>query len=217
MKNKKLIIIILSCLSLILMITGLRMAATYGDTFKTGDNSLLFILTIGCILLSILLFGTIFGIFLFSLSKSAYPTKPAQLDERQVLVTGKGAEYGLLTVAIAALSLWIWDIFELPQFAEPSAALILAALLGFLVYGVYRIWHGAYFVVNGNPKFITALLIVYAAISLSNGLTDLLDGKLVKDGLLTHHCAVFAAGIMCLFWLATIGLKAIKDRKDEDA
>lgn len=218
MKNKKLITIILSCLSLILMITGLWLAATYGDTFKTGANSLLLVLTVTCIVLSILLIGAIFGIFLFSLSKSAYPVKPAQLDERQVLVTGKGAEYGLVTVTIAALGVYLWEaVFELPPFAEPSAVAVLIALLGFLVYGVYRIWHGAYFVVNGNPKFITALLVVYTVIALIAGISDLLEGKLIENGVLTSDCIMFAGSIMCLFWLATIGLKALKDRKDEDA
>jgi len=218
MKNKKHITIILSCLSLILMITGLWLAATYGDTFKTEENSLLLVLTVTCIVLSTLLIGTIFGIFLFSLSKSAYPVKPALLDERQVLVNGKGAEYGLVTVAIAALGVYLWEpVFELPPFAEPSAVAVLIALLGVLVYGVYRIWHGAYFVVNGNPKYITALLVVYTVISLIAGISDLLEGKLIENGVLTSDCIMLAAAIMCLSWLATIGLRALKDRKDEEA
>ena len=218
MKNKKLITIILSCLSLILMITGIWLAATYGDTFKTEENTPLFVLTIGCILLSIVLIGGIFAIFLVSLSKSAYPAKTALLDERQILVNGKGAEYGLLAVAIATLFVYFWEAaFELPPFAEPSAVAVLLALLGCLVYGVYRIWHGAYFAVNGNPKYITVLLVVYTVISLIAGISDLLEGELIENGVLTSDCIMLAGGIMCLFWLATIGLKAIKDRKDEDA
>lgn len=217
MRKRTLSSIILFCISILLLITGLWLAFTYGDTFKAESNSPLFIATITCIVLSVLLIGVIFGIFLFSLSKSAYPTKPAQFDERQVLISGKGAEYGLTTIAFAAVAMALWDAAGLPQFAQPSVLLILATILGILVYGVYRIWHGAYFVVNGNKKFITALLGVYTVISLFAGISDLLDGKIIENGLMTHHCLMLTASIMGLFWLTTIGLKALKDRKDEDA
>ncbi|MBR2407890.1 MAG: hypothetical protein IKB07_02935 [Lachnospiraceae bacterium] len=217
MKKRKITALVLLCISILLLIAGLLLAFIYGDTFKTESNSPLLIVTITCIILAILLIGAVFGIFLVSLSKSAYPTKPAQFDERQILISGKGAEYGLVTVALIALVMLFWDVAELPQFAEPGALLILATLLGFLVYSVYRVWHGAYFVINGNPKYITSLFGVYTAITLLIGISDLLDGKLIENGLLTHHCLMLSSGIVFLFVLATMGLKALKDRKDEDA
>ena len=217
MKKKTLVALTLFITSVLLFATGIFLAITYGDTFKTEEYSLTLILTIVSFVLAVILLGVIFVIFLISLSKAAYPEKKASLDERQILINGKGAEYGLTAIAFFAFAMWILEAFELPQFAQPNALLVLAVLLGFLVYGVYRIWHGAYFAVNGNSKAITALLGVYTVISLVGGINDIIDGKLVEDGLLTTQCGVTAAGIMCLSFLVTIGLKALKDRKDEDA
>lgn len=216
MKKKSIIALTLFLISVLLFGIGFFLIFTYGDTFKNESISVMLVLTVTCFILAILLLGCIFGMFLFSLAKTAYPEKKALLDERQILITGKGAEHGLTAVALAALTMGIWEAFELPQFAQQSTLLILGVLLGFLVYGVYRIWHGAYFALNGNQKASTKLLGIYTILSLALTVSDLTDGKFTEDGLLTPSCGVPAAFLMGLSWLITIGLKTMKDRKEEE-
>lgn len=218
MKKKTKVILTLLCISAVLMAVGICLALSYGDTFKTDSNSLLFYLTVGCIILSAVLFsGTISIAILFPLSKTKIdPSAPVKRDERQTLYSGKAAECSLTTMTFAAFLMLILDAIGVPQFAEPNVLLFLNVLLGVLVYGVYRIWNDAYFVMNQNKKTSIFLFAFMIVICLRNGISDLLKGEAIADGLLTEQSLILATGIMSVIVLATMGIKALKDRKEEE-
>jgi len=218
MKKSTIAIITSLCISAILMIIGIALALNYGDSFKNNSNTPIFIVTVGCFILSAGLCGATIGIALvLPHFKKLNPSVPAQLDERQSLITGKGAEYALTAIFFVAVAMSIWEAINLPQFAQPSVLLLLTTLLGFLVYSVYRVWNGAYFAINKDKKSSTSLFTILIVIALLAGLSDLLKGRIIADGLLTHHCLPLAGGIYGLILLATIGIKNHVDRKDDEA
>lgn len=217
MKKRPIATLTLFSISIILLATGLGLAVAFEDSFHLDNPSALMFISLACIGVAILVFGVAFAFLIFPLARAKEQPGPVQLDERQTMYSGKGAEYGLSATAFAALGMYLWESAGLPQFAQPSALLILTALLGIFVYIAYRIWNDAYFAVNRNRKSSVTLTAILGFVLLLGGISDLLNGRVIVNGLLTKDCFALAFGVTDLLLLAVIGLKALKDRKDEDA
>ena len=137
-------------------------------------------------------------------------------DERQELLRGRGAKYGLYTMFFVNMSMFLSEAAGVSLPMSASLALFLSTILGGGVYSVYCVWKDAYFALNQKANFLIVFLMITAVINLIIGIGAFWDGVAIQNNQLTFRSMNLFGGIMLLVICGALILKKVcKDREEE--
>lgn len=108
---------------------------------------------------------------------------PAEYDERQEAVRGRGFKYGYVALAAFLAVYILLDALEV-YWCHTGAGLLLGIFISLTVFVVYCIYKDAYFTVSDRPGFYVILFAVLSAVNLGCGLVVPGLKGLEKDPLL---------------------------------
>ena len=137
-------------------------------------------------------------------------------DERQELLRGRGAKYGLYTMFFMNLALFLSEVAGVPLPMSTGLALFLSAIVGGGVYAVYCVLKDAYFALNQKANIFIFFFMITAVINLIIGGGAFLDGVAIQNNQLTLRSMNLFCGIMMLLICGALILKKLfKDREEE--
>ncbi|MEE1075928.1 MAG: hypothetical protein UHY68_01525 [Acutalibacteraceae bacterium] len=164
----------------------------------------------------VLIFITAFTILALAFIVSKLSKNQQQkFDERQQIVRGKAFTYAFEAMLIySALYLSCSQLFEI-EFLTTSVALMINIFIGLVVYGIYSIWNEAFFSLNEPPKKHTIILILAFVLNAYNAVAEIIDGKIIENGMLTLNSVTLLCAISFTIILVTMLLKIIINKKAE--
>lgn len=127
-----------------------------------------------------------------------------EYDERQQLARGNGFKYAYVTSIIYNGIFCLLTVSGISVPVEQSVLIMIGILVTALVYAVYCIQHDAYVSLNENAN---RLMIVFTALGGFNtfiGITHLIHGTMVEDGVLTFHGINLFCGISLLVMVVVL-------------
>ncbi len=137
-------------------------------------------------------------------------------DERQELLRGRGAKYGLISMLFLNVALYLLESMGVQLPMSAGIAVILSVFVGGGVYAVYCIWMDAYFALNQRAGAFAGFLFIIGVINLVIGITALSDGRIFQNNQLTDRSLNLFCGIMMIILCGSMLLKKVcKDREEE--
>jgi len=137
-------------------------------------------------------------------------------DERQELLRGRGAKYGILSMMFLNVALYLLESVGVQLPMSAGMAAILSIFVGGGVYAVYCIWMDAYFALNQRAGAFAGFLFIVGVINLIIGITALSDGGIIQNNQLTDRSLNLFCGIMMVIICGSMILKKVcRDREEE--
>ncbi len=121
-----------------------------------------------------------------------------EYDERQKATRGVGFMYAFYVLASWLVIMIALDIAGVKVPVSNTIIYFTGIVVSGLVLAWYCIMHDAYWGMNNNVAFYTRLIIAVGAINLISGITDMVRGNMVVDGVLQNGFINFEAGILIL-------------------
>lgn len=137
-------------------------------------------------------------------------------DERQELLRGRGAKYGLISMLFLNVALYLLESMGVQLPMTAGIAVILSVFVGGGVYAVYCIRMDAYFALNQKAGAFAGFLFIAGVINLVIGITAALDGRIIQNNQLTDRSLNLFCGIMMIILCGSMFLKKVcRDREEE--
>lgn len=163
-----------------------------------------------CGIAAVAIVGFIIG---FALKKKQ--RAPAEYDERQEAVRGKGFKYGYVALVAYLAVYGLLDALGI-YWCHTGAGLFFGFLISVTVFLVYCIYKDAYFTVSDKPGFYVILLAVLAAANLVCGFVVPGLKGLEKDPLLGIEDINFmVAGFIFIIFINVLVKLRMDKRADE--
>lgn len=137
-------------------------------------------------------------------------------DERQELIRGRGATYGLITIIFLNLILFFMEGMKVEIPMSAGTVGIISILIGVAVDAIYCIWKEAYVSLKQNAKTAAGFLLVIAAISLVRGIDALKAGAFFQNNQITSHGLNLLCGIELLVIGGALILKTVCKGREEE-
>ena len=128
---------------------------------------------------------------------------PARHDERQKQVQAKAHKVSYYLLMLLLVAYAIVDSYA--KFCDTMTGVFICICISIAVYASICIFGDAYTAPGQNMKALVVSLILAGGFNLLVGIGNLIDGELVKDGLLTVDSLTLVAGVMC----TVIGIVAL--------
>ena len=139
----------------------------------------------------------------------------AEYDERQEAVRGRAYKYGFFTLLVYFGLVISADISEIVIPVEISVVGFFGLMLGVAVMITVSIMNDAYYSLNENKSRVIGIFIVIAIINLGVGIYNLAIGDCITDGKLNFRFVNMICGILFLYLFVVMGIKSLKDKKEE--
>ena len=163
--------------------------------------------------------GAVIGVILFVIVLAAVQRENSMkrnYDERQELLRGRGAKYGLISMLFLNAALYLLESVGVQLPMSAGIAVILSVFVGGGVYAVYCIWMDAYFALNQRAGAFAGFLFIIGVINLVIGITALSGGRIFQNNQLTDRSLNLFCGIMMIILCGSMLLKKVcKDREEE--
>lgn len=167
----------------------------------------------------ITILGAIIVVLLFVIVLAAVQrgnSMKGNYDERQELLRGRGAKYGLYSMVFLNAILYLVESMGVRLPMGAGIAVVLSVFVGIGVYAVYCIWMDAYFALNQRAGVLTGFLLIVGVINVVIGIRAWLNHTLIQNNQLTDRCLNLFCGIMMVIICGTMILKKVcKDREEE--
>lgn len=150
--------------------------------------------------------------FIIGFVKKKKQKAPAEYDERQEAVRGKGFKYGYVALVAYLAVYCLLDVLEI-YWCSTGAGLFFGFLISATVFLVYCIYKDAYFTVSDKPGFYVILLAVLAAANLVCGFVVPGLKGLERDSLLGIEDINFMVAGFILIILANVLVKLHMDKR----
>ncbi len=137
-------------------------------------------------------------------------------DERQELLRGRGAKYGLISMMFLNAVLYLLESVGVQLPMSAGIAVILSVFVGAGVYAMYCIWMDAYFALNQRTGSVAGGLFIIGVINLVIGTTALLDGGIIQNNQLTERSLNLFCGIMMITLCGSMLLKKVYSDREEE-
>ncbi len=159
--------------------------------------------------------GVVLCVILYAIAQKDNSMKQ-NYDERQELLRGRGAKYGLYTMMFLNLALFLLEAAGVCLPMSTGLALFFSVLIGGSVWAVYCIWKDAYFALNQKAGVFIGVFLVMGIINLIIGIDAFLDGVAIQNNQLTLRSMNLFCAIMILVICGALILKKVcKDREEE--
>lgn len=139
-----------------------------------------------------------------------------QLDERQLLLRGRGYKYAFWTVLVANVLYSLASIHFDHPLATPFVASLATIMLGGTVFSCYCIFQDA-FPVKNKRGWVVAWILVYLSL-LSSQFAKITSGRVayINNGMLTDEATGPMILATYLAILVSFLIKVVIDRREED-
>lgn len=182
-------------------------------SFKLEERGYLNIQAIACVLGAVI--GIAFFVILLAIAQKDNSLKQ-NYDERQELLRGRGAKYGLYTMMFLNLALFLLETAGVCLPVSTGLALFFSVLIGGSVWAVYCIWKDAYFALNQKVNVFIGVFLVMGVINLIIGIDAFLEGVAFQNNQFTLRSLNLFCAIMVLVICGALILKKVcKDREEE--
>ncbi len=136
-------------------------------------------------------------------------------DERQEAIRGRGFKAAFYTV-IALNMLYATAMMGFEKLPiEPAAMMFIIAVLGVGVYAWYCILNDGYFALNEKVPQTIAAFTAIAVMNLIIGISALLEGDVVVDGVVQFDCMNIVCAIFMIITIAVILIKRSLDKRED--
>lgn len=179
--------------------------------FKLAKSGNLF----GIVCMMGVVIGVVLCVILYAIAQKDNSLKQ-NYDERQELLRGRGATYGLYTMMFLNLALFLLETAGVCLPMSTGLALFFSVLIGGSVWAVYCIWKDAYFALNQKANVFIGVFLVMGVINLIIGIDAFLDGVAIQNNQLTLRSMNLFCAIMIIVICGALILKKVcKDREEE--
>lgn len=142
--------------------------------------------------------------------------KSCSYDERQLLMRGKGFQYGFFTLMIYNMVYGAAYMDEMPSWCDNMTGNFIGIALALLVFGTYCIWNDAYVSLNQNPKRVYILSSICAIVNLLVGIFNICDEEMIVDGRITFHSVNILLAVVFAVFIVVFGLKNYRDSRETE-
>ena len=163
-------------------------------------------------------FGAIFGVILVVIMVAVAQkdnSMKQNYDERQELLRGRGAKYGLYTMILLSFVLYLLEGAEVPIPLSAGMSGGFISFCGIGVYAVYCIWKDAYFALNHRVGVYIGIFVVGGLINLFIGIGACLAGTMIRDNRLSSQSLNLFCGILMLVVCVALILKKVSSDGEE--
>lgn len=140
-------------------------------------------------------------------------------DERQEKVRGRGFKYGFFALLIyncvVALIIVVVDSCEGKRYVDDATLMLFGILFGVFIYASYCIWNEAYFSLNENRGRVFIAFAVIALVNFIIAAVNIMNGTMMKNGVLTFQCMNLLCGIMLVLIILEQAVKSLCDKEEE--
>ncbi|MBE6765674.1 MAG: hypothetical protein E7546_07365 [Ruminococcaceae bacterium] len=121
---------------------------------------------------------------------------PARYDERQKQVQAKAhkVSYYLLMILLVIYAI----VDSCAKFCDTMTGVFICVCISIAVYASICIWGDAYTALGQNSTSLAISLLLVGGISLITAISNLSDGSVIENGLLTVGSLSFIAGGLCI-------------------
>lgn len=145
--------------------------------------------------------GIVVGLLVLAVWMLMRRNVDGEYDERQMLVRGKGCQYGFATLVCYNLIYGAAYMDSVPDWCDNMIGIMIGVLLSLAVFCGYCIWKDAYMNLNQNPGFIYFILGSLGIINLILGIISLVRGEAFENGKVSFRALNLPMGVMfCLFF-----------------
>lgn len=137
-----------------------------------------------------------------------------EYDERQKAARGVGYMYGFYTLMAYFAILIAVDCMEVTLPVSNTIIYFTGIVVSGLVLTWYCIMHDAYWGMNNNVSFYTRFLLGVGGINLVYAIIEMVNGKMIVDGILQNTFINFECGILIAGIGIMLFIKSRKDRKE---
>ena len=137
-------------------------------------------------------------------------------DERQELLRGRGAKYGLLSMMFLNATLYLLESVGVQIPMSAGIAVILSVFVGAGVYAVYCIWMDAYVALNQRAGAVAGGLFIIGVINLIIGITAFLEDGIIQNNQLIDRSLNLFCGIMMIILCGAMLLKRTSSDREEE-
>ena len=134
-----------------------------------------------------------------------------RFDERQERARGVAFQYAFYTLTVCVLLLGCVDLAY--HWCDTLTGGILSVCIACTVLAVTAIRHDAYLGLYERPRRVMTLFAVIAAVNLMLGVSHVLDGSAVVDGVVTFWITNLLLGLMLTVVLAVYVLRCLRQRE----
>lgn len=169
----------------------------------------------GIVCVLFVLIGVILFVILLAAAQKDNSMKQ-NYDERQELLRGRGAKYGLYTMFFLNMILFLVEMVGVSLPMSAGLALLISIWAGGGVFAVYCIWNEAYFALNQKANVFIGFFSIVAAMNMIIGLQAFFDGTAIQKNQFTLRSMNLFCGIMMIVLCGALILKKVfRDREEE--
>lgn len=150
--------------------------------------------------------GILIALVILKLTKTNGKIK-CEYDERQALIRGKGYKLSFFILLFYMVLYGLTTVMEIRIPADNFVVMMVGVCLSVSAQVIYCTWNEAYVSLNENPRKLIIAFVLIALVNIAMGVSSIIEGKVIVDGILTFHCINLVAGIMCLLVIAFIILR----------
>lgn len=180
-------------------------------TFKLENSGKMlgFVCVMGAII------GVVLCVILYAIAQKDNSMKQ-NYDERQELNRGRGAKYGIYTMFLLNMALFLMETAGISLPMSAGLALFISTLVGGCVFAVYCVWKEAYYALNQKANVFTGVLFVIGIINMVTGVKAFVDGVAIQNNQFTLRSLNLFCAIMVLVVCGALVLRKVcRDREEE--
>lgn len=140
----------------------------------------------------------------------------SKFDERQKIVRATGFKFAFFTLVIYDMAYGFLNSAMDRRFMDDLSGMFIGCCLSVVVYAAYAVWNEGYFSINENPKRILIVFGIVAVFNMAFGIRNLVQGRLIKDGMLTSECLNLICGITFIVLFAIMFIKWQVSKREAD-
>ena len=138
-----------------------------------------------------------------------------KFDERQMAVRGRGYMFAFYIIILVMCLMPVVMTDEIQTFLGDLIYFI-PLCVGLPVHVMYCVWKNAYVELNLNVKSWVVLMIFIGIFNLILGVSRIIDGTIIEDGVLQANAINLYLGILVFVILIELLIKNAIDRKEAD-
>jgi len=138
-------------------------------------------------------------------------------DERQKLMLGKSYKCAMITAWVLMAVYIVIDMGGVVLPVENAVIVFTILLISLMVEVMYSVWTDAYWGRNNKLGSYIAMFIVVTLINLSSGVSSVMDGTMIVDGILTTKVIGFECALIFIVFGIEILVKKIVEKKANGA
>ncbi|MBP5605619.1 MAG: hypothetical protein J6X60_08770 [Ruminiclostridium sp.] len=166
------------------------------------------------LLIPVFLCITALGVFFYA-AKEKNRGNNNEYDERQIAARGKGYKVGFFTALIGFVVLILFDVAEIQLPLVETARYIILFFISIGTFVVYCIMNDAYIGLHTKCRSNIVLWLIIVAFETFQAVRDIIDGEMVKDGMITGSVITIALVILLLVIMTAMLIRSSQIKKGE--